>query len=98
MTQYLSNAQQAVLSVYLALHEQPLTGMTVLQLTRRCPGSLSRNRVFRALHNLAHQGLVTRDPGTSVTWRLTPKAAALAERTRNALMLRHLGATEDAIR
>ena len=87
---YLSSTQQTVLSVYVMLHEQPLAGMSTLRVAQRC--DISRDQAFRALHNLAHQGLAQQGAGFDATWRLTRRAAALSERMRDALMAAHIGA------
>ena len=85
---YLSSAQQAAISVYVALHERPLIGATPMELARRC--GITRDQAFRALRNWARQGFVEQPGGKGSAWRLTRKAAALSERMRDALIAEHL--------
>lgn len=86
---YLSSSQQAAIAVYVALHERPLIGKTPVELARQC--GLTRDQAYRALCNWARQGFVEQPRGRGSAWRLTPKAAALSECMRDALMARHLG-------
>ena len=87
---YVSSAAQATLKVYLALHERPLVGATPSELANRL--DITRDQAFRALHNLRHCDLARQAGGGRGAWRLTNKAASLAERMRDALMAAHLGA------
>ena len=59
-----------------------------MELARRC--GITRDQAFRALRNWARQGFVEQPGGQGSAWRLTPKAAALSERMRDALMAGHL--------
>ena len=83
---YTSSGQQILLAVYLALHEGVLAGATVGGLAEQC--GISRDQAFRALKNLEHVRLVA--AASDRTWRLTPRAAVLSERVRDALMARHV--------
>ena len=90
---YLSSSQQAAIAVYAALHERPLIGYTPMELARRC--GITRDQAFRALHNWARQGFVEQPGGQGSAWRLTPKAAALSERMRDALMADYVRHVEE---
>lgn len=89
---YLSSAQQAAIAVYEALHDRPLAMKGYAELADTC--GLTRDRVFRALRNWERWGFVEQG-ATARGWRLTPRAAALSERVRDALMAEHLS-TGDA--
>lgn len=82
---YRSDAQQALLRVVELLALRPLAPKTVAELVEA--SGEPRDRVFRALQNLALADWAAQVPGGG--WRLTARATRLSEEFRLAIVDAH---------
>ena len=78
---YVNKGQQHLIKAVEALAADPLGG-TDLETIQDAAGC-SRDQAYRAVRNLIHAGWAEQAPNGG--WRVTPRAAYVAERVRTAL-------------
>ena len=78
---YVNDSQQRLLKVVEALAASPLNGRNLESI--QAAADCSRDQAYRAVRNLMHAGWAEQAPTGG--WRVTPRAAYVAERVRIAL-------------